>query len=187
MRKDIIEFLQKELLARCEKPENKFGMGVYYHIEAVVKNAELLADKNGADKEVVIIAAWLHDIASVTDYSLYKMHHIHGAEIAYGILNKLNYDPKKIELVQDCIRNHRGSTDNDRVTKEELCVADADAISHFDSIPSLLYLEYAIRNKGCEEGKEFVKDKLNRSYAKLSPDSQAYYKDKYLRAMEIFG
>lgn len=65
---------------RSIKPENKFGIGCYYHIEAVVKNAELLAEKYNADKEVVIIAAWLHDIASITDYSLYEMHHIHGAD-----------------------------------------------------------------------------------------------------------
>ncbi len=51
-------------------------MGCYYHIEAVVKNPELLAQKYGADKEIVLIAAWLHDIASITDYYLYENHHI---------------------------------------------------------------------------------------------------------------
>lgn len=62
MRTDIIEYLQKEVYHRCKQPTNKFGMGCYYHIEAVVKNAEILAEKCGADKETVIIAAWLHDI-----------------------------------------------------------------------------------------------------------------------------
>ena len=38
----------------------------FYHIEAVVKNSELLADKYNADKEVVMIAAWLHDIIMYT-------------------------------------------------------------------------------------------------------------------------
>ena len=60
MRTDIIEYLQKEVYHRCKQPTNKFGMGCYYHIEAVVKNAEILAEKYGADKETVIIAAWLH-------------------------------------------------------------------------------------------------------------------------------
>lgn len=40
MRTDIIEYLQKEVYHRCKQPTNKFGMGCYYHIEAVVKNAE---------------------------------------------------------------------------------------------------------------------------------------------------
>lgn len=68
MREDILAGLQKEVYNRCLRETNKFGMGCYYHITAVVKNAEILAEKFGADKEIVLIAAWLHDIASVTDY-----------------------------------------------------------------------------------------------------------------------
>lgn len=72
MRNDIIDYLQKEVYSRCKQPTNKFGMGCYYHIEAVVKNAEILAGKYGADKEVVIVATWLHDIASITDYGILR-------------------------------------------------------------------------------------------------------------------
>lgn len=100
MRTDIFEYLQKEVYSRCEKPTNKFGMGCYYHIKAVVKNDELLAER---------------------------------------------YGEEKICLVQKCIRNHRGSIPLERYSVEELCVADADAISHFDSISSLLYLAYVER------------------------------------------
>ena len=78
MRNDILEYLQNEIYVRCQKPANKFGMGCYYHIEAVVKNGELLAEKYNADKEIVMIAAWLHDIASITDYALYEEHHSKG-------------------------------------------------------------------------------------------------------------
>ena len=88
MREDIFENLRHEIYSRCQKPTNQFGMGCYYHIIAVVKNAEILAEQYGADKEVVMIAAWLHDIASITDYSLYELHHIHGAEMARRILKE---------------------------------------------------------------------------------------------------
>lgn len=185
MRDDIIKYLKEEVYSRSIKPENKFGIGCYYHIEAVVKNASELADKFGANKEVVIIAAWLHDIASITDYSLYEMHHIHGAEIAEDILKKFDYEPNKIDLVKECIKNHRGSINNKRLTLEEQCVADADAISHFDSIPSLLYLAYVERNMNIEEGRNFVKNKLERSYKKLSDESKEYYLEKYKSAMEL--
>lgn len=127
-------------------------MGCYYHIESVAKNAELLAEKYGADKEVVIIAAWLHDIASITDYSMYEEHHVYGATIAKEILNELNYEDEKTELVQKCVFNHRGSVNLEKLSKEELCVVDADAISHFDSVPSLLYLAYVERKMNIEEG-----------------------------------
>ena len=49
MRTDIIDYLKNEMYLKCQKPENKFGIGCYYHIEAVAKNAELLADKYGAE------------------------------------------------------------------------------------------------------------------------------------------
>lgn len=120
MRTDIIEYLQKEVYHRCKQPTNKFGMGCYYHIEAVVKNAEILAEKYGADKETVIIAAWLHDIASITDYAMYEEHHKYGADIAKEILNELNYDKEKTALVQKCILNHRGSVKLGRTSIEEL-------------------------------------------------------------------
>lgn len=187
MRNDILEYLQNEIYIRCKKPSNKFGMGCYYHIEAVVRNGETLAQKYGADKEVVMIAAWLHDIASITDYSLYENHHIYGAEIANDILSELSYDKSKIPLVQACIRNHRGSVCIDKNSVEELCVADADAISHFDSVPSLLYLAYVERKMGIEEGIQFVKQKLERSFGKLSMESKEYYKNKYQQVMEMLG
>lgn len=185
MRTDIIEYLQKEVYHRCKQPTNKFGMGCYYHIESVAKNAELLAEKYGADKEVVIIAAWLHDIASITDYSMYEEHHIYGATIAKEILNGLDYAEEKTELVQKCILNHRGSVNLEKNSKEELCVADADAISHFDSVPSLLYLAYVERKMSIEEGISFVKAKLDRSYNKLSGESKDFYKEKYEQVMAI--
>ena len=132
-----------------------------------------------------IIAAWLHDIASITDYDLYEEHHIHGAKIADEILRNFKYDKNKIELVKKCILNHRGSLDNKRLSKEEQIIADADAISHFDSVPSLLYLAYKQKNMSIEEGKEFVKSKLERSFNKLSDDSKTFYEEKFKNVMKI--
>lgn len=119
MREDILRNLQQEIYDRCQKESNKFGIGCYYHIEAVVKNAE----------------------------------------------------------------NHRGSVSLTKNTPEELCVADADAISHFDSVPSLLYLAYVEKGMGIKEGKEFVKAKLARSFRKLSIESKKYYQDKFEKVM----
>lgn len=187
MRTDIIEYLQKEVYSRCAAPSNKFGIGCYYHIEAVVKNAELLAERYGADKEIVAIAAWLHDIASVTDYSLYEEHHIRGAEIAEDILMLLGYDNDKTALVRECIKNHRGSVSGRPSTKEEICVADADAVSHFDSVPSLLFLAYRTKGMDFEAGKSFVAEKLKRSFAKLSDESKVFYRNKYEQVMDILG
>ena len=87
------------------------------------------------------------------------MHHIHGANIAENILKQFNYEEEKINKVKECILNHRGSVNNTKLTIEEKCVADADAISHFDSIPSLLYLAYVNKHMNIEEGRNFVVEK----------------------------
>ena len=138
-------------------------MGCWHHILAVVKNAVELAPQYGADPEVVEIAAWLHDIASVTDYALYAEHHIHGAEIT--------------ALVQRCILNHRGSRRMEKHSPEEICVADADAVSHFDAVPSLFYLAFVNRDLGIDEGTQFVVGKLERSYNKLSAQGKRICRD----------
>jgi len=187
MRQDIVDYLQDEIKRRCELPSNFFGMGCFYHIRAVAYNAAMLAKQFGADEEVAIIAAWLHDVASITDYDLYEEHHIHGAKMAKEILEKLDYDKEKIIQVQSCVLNHRGSVSGERLTLEELCVADADAISHFDNVPSLLYLAYVKRNLEIDEGKEFVKAKLIRSYEKLSTESKNFYGEKFEQVMKVLN
>ena len=83
--------------------------------------------------------------------------------------------------------SHRGSVIGSKNTIEELCVADADAISHFDSVPSLLYLAYVEKKMGIEDGRIFVIDKLKRSYSKLSERSKIIYNNKYHQVMEILG
>lgn len=40
---------------------------------------------------------------------------------------------------------------------------------------------------GIEDGREFVKAKLARSFQKLSAESKKYYQDKFEEVMEILG
>ncbi len=185
MRADIISYLEKEVLRRSESEMNKFGVGVYGHICLVVNNVANMSDKYGANLEIVLISAWLHDIASITNYSLYNDHHIHSARIADDILSGFNYDLDKIEKVKQCILHHRGSVLLEKASSEEQCVADADAISHFDNIPSLLYLAYVTRKLDIEEGVKFVEDKLNRSWNKLSKKGKSLYQKKYDETISV--
>lgn len=178
METNMIEKIKEDVKRRCESPNNFFGVGSYEHIESVANNAIELATLYKADVEVCEIAGWLHDIASITDYKLYENHHIHGANMAEKILKSYNYPTDKIELVKLCILNHRGSVLKEKTTKEEICVADADAISHYDTLPSLFYLAFVQRKLNIDDGLEFVKSKLERSYNKMSRESKEYYQDK---------
>ena len=129
----------------------------------------------------------LHDIAAPSEYSPMEEHHIYGAKIADELLHKLNYPENKIEHVKKCIENHRSSRKAERNTVEEQCVADADAIEHFDAIPSLFSLAYKDRKMNIQAGANFVKEKLKRDYQKLSPKSKELIQTRSKNIMnEVF-
>ena len=155
----VKEFVKEQ----CEKDTNFFGMNAYtHHFISTVKYAKLLAKETRADEEIVEIAAWLHDIGSIMGE--YENHHISSLKYAEKLLLELNYPKEKIEKVKHCIVAHRASKDIPRETIEAECVANADAMSHFDNLSSLFYLAIKIRKLDTDKAKEFVKGKLERSW-----------------------
>ena len=184
---DIIEAMTKEVKDRCHRPENIYGSGIWtHHIVSVIAYAKKLAEHHGADIEIVTLAAILHDVASVTKSEYVKEHHVIGAEIAEELLSSFDYPQEKIAHVKRCILNHRGSEIVDKQSIEEACVADADALSHFDNVPSLFCMVYKERHMSIDEGAKFIKEKLKRSFAKLSDDTKVLYQEKYNNVMRIF-
>ncbi|MDD2376980.1 MAG: HD domain-containing protein [Clostridia bacterium] len=182
----VVDKIQNEIEIRSKSPDNFYGIGVYYHIKAVEKSAIYLAKIYGADIEIVQLAALLHDIASITKKEYTEKHHIYGAEIAEKLLKELNYPIEKIELIKKCILNHRGSVLVEKTTKEEICVADADAMAHFDMLPALFNMVYRQMELSIDEGAKYLKNKLTRSYNKLTNETKELYAEKIKSVMSIF-
>lgn len=165
----VISDVYNEVKKRCMNPSNAYGIGAWdHHILLVYKIATRNYASYGADRDIVALAALLHDIASVTNKEFTEEHHIIGASIAEEILSKYNLQREQIELIKKCILNHRGSRLVEKTTPEEVCVADADAMAHFYSVPSLLRMVYVEKQMSIDEGADFVLNKLERSYNKLS-------------------
>lgn len=165
----VIDEVYDEVKKRCMMPSNAYGIGAWdHHILLVYKIAIKNYVSYGADRNIVALAALLHDVASITNKEYTSEHHIIGAKIAEEILSKYNLQREKIELIKKCILNHRGSRLVEKTTPEEICVADADAMAHFYSVPSLLRMVYVEKQMTIDEGAEFVLNKLERSYNKLS-------------------
>ena len=122
-----------------DKTQNcNIGQTWNYHLLPVIKNALMLAEKYGADKDVVEVAAIFHDYADLLDFANRENHHILGAELAEGILLIDGYSQEFINKVKRCIQNHRASVVMEKFSKEEICVADADALSHLDNVVELI-------------------------------------------------
>jgi len=178
---EIKNFVEKE----CKKPSSKYGYEPFhFHFVPVVKHAKELADELGGDKEVILIAAWLHDIGSI----IYGRndHHITGAKIAEKKLKELNYPPEKIELVKKCIINHRGSQQNHRESIEEQIVAEADTMSNFDNISGIFKAAFVYEGETQGEAKDSVKRKLKNKWNQLHfKKSKEIIKPIYEAAMLI--
>jgi len=182
----IIDQVEKIVRETCAKETNEFTYALETHFIPVVKNAQILAKKMGADLEIVTLAAWLHDYASVYDAKLMPEHQLHGPKFAQEILAKLNYPQDKIDRVKHCIEAHRGSKGIKRETLEAECVASADAMAHITSFPALLILAWKVHNMGYQEGIDFAAAKMERSWNKLIPEARELMKEQYEAIKKVF-
>jgi HD superfamily phosphohydrolase YqeK len=182
------EEISKIVEDACKRETNYFGYGIWtYHILLVVKYSKLMAEKLNADREVVEISALLHDYAGIKDHDLWEDHHLHGAVLAEQVLKKFNYPPDKIKQIKHCITSHRGSKNSQKRFKEAICLADADAMAHFDSIPSLFFMTFFSHKMNIDEASDWISQKLERSWNKLSPQAKVIIKDKYKASKLLLG
>jgi uncharacterized protein len=150
-----------------------------HHILQVVKYARILAGKTNADREVVELAALLHDIA-VKDND--AVHETVGAETAEKILKDLDYSFEVIKRVKDCILTHR--TKGEPKTKEAEIIRNADAMAHIDSLPFLVKVGLE-REKSFDKAMLWVKKKIEKADKKLTmPEAREIIREKY-RAVRI--
>ena len=170
----------------CAADTNIFGYDIWtHHILKVIENTKRLAPLFDADLEIVELAALLHDYASIKDKALYKDHHIHGPIEAEKLLKRFGYPEEKTKAVKDAIATHRASVRVEHQSAEGACLANADAMSHIEQVPSLLYLAYIHHEMGIDEGQRWVKAKLQRSWQKLRADVQDLIRDEYEAALKV--
>ena len=168
-----------------DKSQNcNVGQTWQFHLLPVIKNACMLAERYGADKDVVEVSAIFHDYADLIDMNNRDNHHILGAEMAEEVLKKDGFSDEFIERVKKCIINHRASVVNEKFSIEEICVADADAMSHLDSFVELICWR-AYLGESIMECNAFVKNKIVKSYSKMSKRTQELMKDKFESIMKV--
>jgi len=184
----VTEFAKDRLIAanrkHIEKSEDHFDFWEQ-HIRIVVKEALILADLYGADKEIVELGALLHDIALVSDVGKRKNHHINGADIADKILTEYGYPDDRKARVVGCVLRHRSSQNAENI--EELCVGDADIISHYYNIPMCFteaFKRGKIKTGSVDEWVRYFEDDWN----DMSERTKQIFKPKYDNIMDVlFG
>jgi len=154
------------------------------HLKYVYKEATDLAQEYGADLEIVQLGALLHDIALLEKVGTKANHHENGKILAEQILHTYNYPEDKLRRVLGCILHHRSSKNTENL--EELCVADADILAHFDNIPMLFDVAYSLHKiVGLENIRHFMQETFEKDFADLSERTRANFKPRYQTIYEV--
>ncbi len=131
MDKNFLEMLRKKILPFF----GKGGCHSFDHTERVFRLATLIAEKEGADLEIVQTAALLHDIARKKEScGEVECHAEHGAKDAEKILLETNFDKIKILPVVYCILVHRFRKGLVPKTLEGKVLQDADRLDTLGAI-----------------------------------------------------
>lgn len=105
------------------------------HVQRVAHLAVQLARKEGADVEVVLLAALLHDVPVNHHASARTAHHHAAADFARQYLTQRGMALKRIENVVHCIAAHRFRDQSlQPQTLEAQCLYDADKLDSIGAI-----------------------------------------------------
>jgi uncharacterized protein len=135
---------------RSYYPENDPVHG-FDHVLRVVQLAEMLAQSEGADLEIVRAAALLHDSRIQVsddgrDANRRLDHHEVSAELAASFLKEKGWSQDRILAVQHCIRAHRFRDEQTTpMTIEAKVLFDADKLDAIGAVGVARAIAYAVQ------------------------------------------
>jgi len=164
--KEVSEYIEG-LFRALDK--DKFIYHNLSHTLEVARYADILADKVGLsseERELVVIAAWFHDVGYTLDYN---NHEEKGKELARDFLMSKGVDDAKIEVVLNCIDATKVPQDPKNKLEEVLCDADMYHLSQpdFCEKSALLRIEHNHLKPNKTGKTKFMKETLrylNKSY-----------------------
>lgn len=183
---DIVNLIEKEVKEQIEEYKNSSDDHYDFwneHIKYVYIESQKLAKQYGAEMEIVKLGALLHDIALICKVGDRKDHHVNGKILAEEYLRKYNYPEEKLNRVLSVVYNHRSS--KNATNTEDLCVADADIIAHFDNIPMLFNSAYNRNHINLNEVRAWMKEVFEKDYNDLSDKTKENFKERYELICEI--
>ena len=135
----------KEKQSEAMKQNQKLADALTYrweHTLRVSHNGKILAEKEGANMEVVIAACLLHDIAKLSHQSHDVEHGRVGARMVRPFLQELGYTTVDVENICFSVANHvDGKADFEHpLTLEAKIVSDADKIDRVSAYKTIFPL-----------------------------------------------
>lgn len=179
---NIMNEVKKEIEIYKRESEDKYDFWEN-HIKYVYEESIKLAKLYNANLDIVKLGALLHDIALIKKYGDRKEHHSNGAMLAKNILDKYTIEDNVKERIIRCVYNHRSSKNATNV--EELCVADADILAHFDNIPMLFNTAYNRCNVNLNDINDWMLKSFENDFNDLSERTKEIFKERYGKILDI--
>ncbi len=155
----IIEKTKLHFLESFKKKKNPAYSYLPKHVAEAEKWAKKILQKYPkADREIVLLSVWLHDIGQ--NAKKYDDHAVESEIETKRFLKKMRIPAKKIEKIAHCVRAHR-CKDVQPGTLEAKILAAADSVSH---MTDFCYIDMAQTMS-----KEFAIAKLERDYRDAGP------------------
>ncbi len=133
----IVELKSKVDKLYESRPESRADWADWmhkYHVFLVAREAEKLADRYGANKELAMAAAMLHDIADAVMKRNDPRHEEQSFLIARTFLKESGFSAEEIEvIVDDAIRLHSCYNNESPKSLEGKVMTTADAVVHLKS------------------------------------------------------
>jgi uncharacterized protein len=156
------------------------------HICVMAQIAVSLAQIFHADREVVALAAYLHDISAVEDYATVADHHILGGKRAFEILSAQGYPKEKIEAVRRCILTHSAPVAIGQGLIEEVCISNADAASQILMPGYWLHYAFVAKHMNYKSGLNWYTQKIDSHWSGMTAEAKSITAQAYYAAKALF-
>ncbi len=179
-----IRSLMKDI---CSRGAGPFDTAFYEkHICVMAQIADTLAQTFHADREIVGLAAYLHDISAIEDYASVAKHHILGGERAEEILSSLEYPAGRIAAVRQCILTHSSPLAPGQGTLEEVSISNADAASQIMMPGYWLHYAFTAKRLGYEKGLSWYVNGMDSHWNTMAEEAKAIAAEAYQAAKVLF-
>lgn len=148
-------------------------------IHSMIMITRELAQKYGADEEIVIIATLLHHFSALKGFAGKAESSLTPTEGADALLSRLGYPEDRIQRVKNCFGDKSVKKDHTEASVEEILMVDAKAFAHIQALASLFHDIYENMGDGLDEGLTRIRGKLQRDWRNVSAQGKEVYKEKY--------
>jgi hypothetical protein len=170
----LTETIRALVHAECLRPSNRFGAAFFdQHVLPVVDHGLRLAALLGADPEVVELSGYLHDLSAIRDLSCIPTHHLESARIARELLRERDVSEAIVDAVCRCITSHSSPVTPGPGTPEEVCVSNADVMSHLARPAYWFFYLHRVRGLGLDEAQAWWQARVDRAWGALVEEARA--------------